>query len=151
MLSWTGSAGNLQKKRELRGAWKSKERLLGEVGLQGDPRGWVRCEQSLKRPEGRSFISQRKGKSRRSVAIWQEKVRGPTWVSPGSGAHSWMAVSSWLPSAGWIHEAISYEPYLLSRHIHAVKLLRTQTTRHVVGAVAEATGSLPWFHMDTWQ
>ena len=57
-----------QKKRELRGAWKAKERLLGQGTLQGDPKGWVRCEQALKRPVGRSFIAQGKGGARRKVA-----------------------------------------------------------------------------------
>lgn len=87
-----------KKKRELRGAWKDKERLLGQGTLQGDPKGWVRCEQALKRPVGRSFIAQGKGGARRKVANWQERVRGHTWMSPGSGACSWMPVSRWLPS-----------------------------------------------------
>lgn len=57
MLFWTGSVLDRKKKRELRGAWKAKERLLGPGALQGDPKGCVRCEQALKRPVGRSFIA----------------------------------------------------------------------------------------------
>lgn len=80
MLFWTGSVLDRKKKRELRGAWKAKERLLGPGALQGDPKGWVRCEQALKRPVGRSFIAQGKGGARRKVASWQERVRE---VTPG--------------------------------------------------------------------
>lgn len=34
-------------KRELRGAWKVRERLLGKETLQGDSKGWVRGKQAL--------------------------------------------------------------------------------------------------------
>lgn len=88
MVFWLEITG----KREVRGDWRAKERLLG------DTKGWVRCQQ---RPVGRSFIAQGKSGARGKVATEQETV------SPGSVAHSWMPVSSWLPNAQGGYKVIS--------------------------------------------
>ena len=145
MLSWTGSAGNYRKRGNSEEPGKLRKDFWGRWPF----RGWVRCEESLKRPLGRSFISQGKGKSRRSVATWQERVRGPP------GCH--LALELIL---GWqwaskrrvkLWSTFLWTPSLEQIHSCSETAQDTDYQAGGGGTVADAAGWFPRLHANTWQ
>lgn len=78
MVFWT-EVLEITEKREFGGVWKAMESLLGEVALQLDPKGWVRCEWALRRPIGGCFIAQGKGRTGDRWPLSRRQCR----VTPG--------------------------------------------------------------------